>query len=138
MLPSRSLFFVLGLFAAGLSFGLVDLVGIPATGVVTGLALIGVAEALIRGRRLFASGIEEALWSAGAAMIAFELFDLWRPVRDAAGLLLVATALALALARGMFEGVKGAGQACFGLAFGARRCSRRSPPCRCWPGSCVP
>jgi hypothetical protein len=88
-------------------------------------------------------------------MTAFELFELWRPVSDAAGLLLVATALALAgwrllnpllttvaavlasgslalaLARGMFEGVEGAGQTCFALAFivlaaGARRFERPS------------
>lgn len=154
-LLSRCLFFVLGLFAAGLGFGVVDLVGIPATGAVTGLAMIGVAEFLIRARRLFASGIEEALWSAGAALLALELFELWHPRSDATGLLMVAIALALAgwrllnpllttvaavlasgslalaLSRGMFEGVEDAGYLCFALAFlvlaaGARRVERPS------------
>jgi hypothetical protein len=155
-LPSRVLFFVLGLFAAGLSYGLIDLVGIPAAGFVTGLVLVGIAEGLIRRRQLFASGIEEALWSAGAAMMAFELFEQWRPGSDAAGLLLMASvlalagwrllnpllttvaavlasgSLALAITRGsMFEHVEGAGQACFAAAFfalaaGARRFERPS------------
>lgn len=154
-LLSRCLFFVLGLFAAGLGYGVIDLVGIPATGLVTGLVLIGIAEGLIRRRRIFASGIEEALWSSGAAMIAIDLLETWRPVGDAAGLLLVASALALAgwrllnpllstvaavlasgslalaLARGMFENVEGAGQVCYAAAFlalaaGARRFERPS------------
>lgn len=154
-LLSRALLFVLGLFAAGLGFGVLDLLGIPASGLVTGVVLIGVAEGLIRRRRMFGSGIEEALWSAGIALIAFELLDLWRPLGDAARLLLVAGAvalagwrllnpllttvaavlasgsIALALARGMFENIEGAGQACYAAAFlalaaGARRFERPS------------
>jgi hypothetical protein len=154
-LLSRCLFFVLGLFAAGLGYGVIDLVGFPAAGLVTGLVLIGVAEGLIRRRRIFASGIEEALWATGAAMIAVELLETWRVVGDAGGVLLVAGALALAgwrllnpllttvaavlasgslalaLVRGMFEPMEGAGQACYAAAFlalaaGARRVERPS------------
>jgi len=141
-LLSRCLFFVLGLSAAGLGFGVIDLFGFPAAGVVTGLVLLGIAETLIRRRHLFASGIEESLWAAGAAMIAFELFKQFGPARDSTGLLLMASVLALAgwrllnpllttvaavlasgslaLARargGLFEHVAGAGYACFALGF---------------------
>jgi hypothetical protein len=95
-LLTRCLFFVLGLFAASLAYGVIRLLGFPVAGLVTGLVLIGVAEWLIRTRHLFASGIEESLWSVGAAMLAYELFRQLLSGSDATGVLLMATALALA------------------------------------------
>lgn len=75
-LLTRCLLFVFGVFAAGLSYGVIRLFGLPLPGIVTGCVLVGVAEMLIRRRHLFASGIEESLWACGAAMIGFEWIEL--------------------------------------------------------------
>jgi hypothetical protein len=95
-LLTRCVFFVLGLFAASLGYGVFLLIGVPVTGIVTGAVLIAVAEALIGQRRMFASGIEESLWASGAAMIAFDLFRNLMLDADAIGALMMACALALA------------------------------------------
>lgn len=93
-LLTRCLLFVFGVFAAGLSLGVIRLFGLPLPGIVTGCVLLGVAELLIRRRHLFASGIEEALWASGAATIGFEWLELLRG-SDVAALSWMATFAAI-------------------------------------------
>jgi hypothetical protein len=94
---SRCLFFVLGLIAAGMSMTIVRLLLSSGSGLFIGALLIGVAEWLIRRKRLFAAGIEEALWAAGAVGIAVEVIDTgtrWRDIGIAAALITAAFGLA--------------------------------------------
>lgn len=94
---SRCLFFALGMVAAGMSMTIARILFSSGSGLFVGVLLIGVAEWLIRKRRLFAAGSEEALWLAGSVGIAIEVIDAatsWNDVGVAA--LLVAAALLLA------------------------------------------
>ena len=94
---TRCLFFALGIVAAVMSYAVANLLNLPAWEVLCGLALIAAAEWLIATRHLFASGIEEALWSAGAVGIAFKLWDVLPGLHNnTSGLLLVAAALLIA------------------------------------------
>lgn len=155
-LLTRCLLFVFGVFAAGLSYGVIRLFGLPLPGIVTGCVLVGVAELLIRRRHLFASGIEESLWACGAAMFGFEWIELllrgsdvvavswmalfaaltgWRllnPMFTTLAALLASVALALATGGGgLASDTSIAGYACFlsggiALAAGAIRFERPS------------
>jgi hypothetical protein len=71
---ARIALFVLGVLAAGLAWGLLE--GQAGLGLlVSGLAVLGAGEWLIRARRLHASGVEEALVAAGLVMIVLWLVD---------------------------------------------------------------
>lgn len=74
-LPSRCMFFVLGLTAAGMIGIIAERLGPTGAFVTAGLASMAVAEWLILSRRHFWSGIEEALGVAGLAMLAFECWS---------------------------------------------------------------
>ena len=75
---SRCLFFLLGLFAASSGTSLLWALGLPARMVIAGVALIAVAEWLIGERRVFWSGIEEALWVAGCVVLVAQFMDLFQ------------------------------------------------------------
>jgi hypothetical protein len=68
----RAIFFVLTLVGVGAFAGLLNLLGFPQEAL-TAIAAIAVAELLIRGKRLFHAGPEEALWIAGMVSILFAL-----------------------------------------------------------------
>lgn len=90
---TRCLFFVLGLVAAGMSMTIVRLLFSSGSGFFIGALLVGAAEWLIRKKRFFAAGIEEALWVAGAVGIAVEVIDTgtrWNDVGVAAALIAAA------------------------------------------------
>jgi hypothetical protein len=96
-LLSRCLFFVLGLFAAGLTYSMMYLMsGLSSAGFIAGCTLLVVAEALINAKRMFASGIEESLWVAGILMLVFAIFQLFPGNNELLAIWLVAAALALA------------------------------------------
>jgi hypothetical protein len=92
----RCVFFALGLAAAGLTYAFFDLVRWRAGGWTAAVVLLVTAEWLIRARRLFASGIEEALeWSA-VLLLVTQLLQARTHVPDVqiAALLSAATGLA--------------------------------------------
>ncbi|MFO1406373.1 MAG: hypothetical protein U1F08_02435 [Steroidobacteraceae bacterium] len=66
---ARIALFVLGVLAAVLLAAVLGFGG-PGTLAASGFAALAAAELLIRSRRLHASGVEEGLWTAGAAMLA--------------------------------------------------------------------
>lgn len=68
---SRCLSFGLGLLAAAMILG--ALAWLPGRLLWAGAAMLAVAEWLIRARRHFRLGLEEALWTCGAVTVAFEL-----------------------------------------------------------------
>jgi hypothetical protein len=72
---SRALLFVLGLFAAGIVGSIFNLLQLPAWMLLAGITLIGVGEWLVVRKRLFASGIEEALIVMGLMLIVLQLSD---------------------------------------------------------------
>jgi hypothetical protein len=90
---SRCLFFVLGLFAAAAGASLLWAMQLPAPAFIAGLVLIGVAEWLIHERRLFRSGIEEALCVAGCVLGVAQFLDLLRSGPQTLDLVLLAAAL---------------------------------------------
>ncbi len=71
-LPVRMALFVLGLLAGGMVAVILGLLGMPAGIVVAGIALVAVAEWLIRSRGLFNAGIEEGLWTCGIGLVALD------------------------------------------------------------------
>lgn len=71
---ARIALFVLGIVAAALLAGILGL-GDTSTLVAGGVVAIAVAEFLIRDRRLYASGFEEGLWTAGSALVAIWLHE---------------------------------------------------------------
>jgi hypothetical protein len=90
---ARIALFVLGVLAAGLAWGLLS--GAAGLGLlVSGIAVLGAAEWLIRARRLHASGVEEALVAAGLVMIVLWLVD--TAASEASAVPLLALALLLA------------------------------------------
>jgi uncharacterized membrane protein len=89
---SRCLFFALGLFAASSGTSLLWALGLPARTVIAGLVMIFVSEWLILERRLFWSGIEEALWIAGCVGLVAEFMDLLRSGPRTPDLVLLAAA----------------------------------------------
>jgi hypothetical protein len=95
-LLTRCLFFVLGLFVAGLVYSVFNLIGLPAPGFIAAAILIGAAEWLIQRKHLFASGIEESLWVAGLMMLVFELLSVGAYSNATLGFSLAAVALGLA------------------------------------------
>lgn len=74
-LPSRCMFFALGLTAAGMIGIIAEQLGRTVALVTAGLVSIALAEWLILHRRHFWSGIEEALGVAGLTMLAFECWS---------------------------------------------------------------
>ena len=93
---SRCLFFLLGLFAASSGASLLWALGLPARLAVAGVALIGVAEWLVRERRVFWSGIEEALWVAGAVVLVTQFMDLFQSGPRTLDVVLLAAAFLVA------------------------------------------
>ena len=71
-LIARLIFFGLTLVCVGAFAGLMELFGIPQE-LFTFVASFAVAELLIRGKRLFHAGPEEALWIAGLIALLFAL-----------------------------------------------------------------
>jgi hypothetical protein len=71
-LISRCAFFILGVFASALVAAVLDLLHVTHFLLVSGPILILAAEWLIRRKRLFGSGIEEALELSGILMIALQ------------------------------------------------------------------
>lgn len=61
----RLVFFFLASIALGTFYGFWRAVGVPGADVMTALAGIGLAEHLIRSRKWFWTGVEEALWVGG-------------------------------------------------------------------------
>jgi uncharacterized membrane protein YgcG len=72
---TRTLLFVLGVVLASLLGSIVMLVGVPWPGLVAGIVPLAAAEHLIRHRRMFACGLDEALFLSGAAALTFEVTD---------------------------------------------------------------
>jgi uncharacterized membrane protein YgcG len=91
---TRTLLFVLGVILASLVASIVMLVGLPWPGVVAGVAQIAAAEYLIRTRRMFACGIDEALWLSGAAGLTFQVLDTLGATDDAWPWIITVAALA--------------------------------------------
>jgi hypothetical protein len=91
---TRTLLFVLGVILASLVASIVMLVGLPWPGVVAGVAQVAAAEYLIRTRRMFACGIDEALWLSGAAGLTFQLLDTLGVTDDAWPWIITVAALA--------------------------------------------
>lgn len=69
---TRCALFVLGIVAAALTVAVFGFTHIPGSGWVAGLVLIAAAEGLVRRRRLFGAGIEEALEMCGLLMLVFQ------------------------------------------------------------------
>lgn len=91
-LLARAGMFLLGLLTIAALYWFLDALGVPAHEWVTAAAALAASEVLIRKGRLFASGIEEALWLVGCFCI---ILGLPGPQRDE-GLLLFALAFAIA------------------------------------------
>ena len=89
-LIARCAFFVLGAVTAGLTAAVFEFVDRSTATLIAGVALLGAAEWLMRGKRLFHAGVEEALWVGGLLGIA----DHFMP----SGALGVAEVIALVLA----------------------------------------
>jgi hypothetical protein len=90
---ARCLGFLLGLLATGLLGGV--LATLPSPLLVGGLLLMVAAEWLVARRRVFRSGIEEAVAVCGAVAITVQIL-IWSDVRtDALGVALVCTAVLL-------------------------------------------
>lgn len=62
---ARIAFFIFGVIGVGCFFGLLDVFDVPGKGFVSAVAACGIAELLIRRKRLFHGGIEEGLFVAG-------------------------------------------------------------------------
>jgi hypothetical protein len=90
---ARCAFFVLGLVAGGLTGAVFEMLSRGAALLAAGVTLIVAAEWLIVSKRLFHSGVEEALWAAGSLALAVHFV----PSGGERGLS-VAVALALAAA----------------------------------------
>jgi hypothetical protein len=92
----RCAFFVFGCFAAGAVASICAILHFPHALFVSGVVSVVAAEWLIRQRRLFASGLEEALEIAGLLLIVFDVLSrsgLWDGGKAA---LLIASAFAIA------------------------------------------
>lgn len=127
---SRLIFCVLGLIAALTATALLSLLHLRLPYLVAGSAALLTAEWLIVGRRNFWSGLEEALWSAGALLIALQLVHQGEPERAVVGTLsavLAAAGLrllnplpvalaALGAAYALDLSHRATGFSCFGLA----------------------
>jgi hypothetical protein len=93
---ARCTFFILAAAAAGLTAAIFSLIHTPGSLFVAGVALVAVAEWLIARRRLFHSGIEEALEVAGLLMVAVQLVDITGDLHGIGISLLVAGVFAAA------------------------------------------
>jgi hypothetical protein len=92
-LLGRGLGFLLGLFAIGLLAGALS--QLPEPLLIGGLALVVAAEWLVAQRRVFRSGIEEAVYLCGAIAITVQLLIWSDGSNEALGVALVATAVLL-------------------------------------------
>ena len=90
-LLARAIFFVLTCVGLGAVRQLFELFGVPKPGLFLGLAALALAEYLIRDRRWFWTGVEEALWIGGALAMVSELPRSGRPE----SLLVIAAACAI-------------------------------------------
>jgi hypothetical protein len=95
-LLTRVLFFALGIAAAMTTLGIFALLNPPFWIFLAGIALLAAAEWLIAARRLFASGIEEALWTAGSLAALVGLIEPLNFGHDAPPAFAVAVGLAVA------------------------------------------
>jgi hypothetical protein len=66
-------FFVLAVIGVATFYGFLAAAGVPGRGFVTGIAVIALAEYLIRERRWFGTGVEAALWLGGVIALITEL-----------------------------------------------------------------
>ena len=92
----RGALFLLGVVCAGLTFAVLELVHLPGHAWICAAVLMGAAEWLIVGRRLFGCGIEEALEAASLVILAIYAFDFWQGRPDSMLLLLIAVAFGTA------------------------------------------
>lgn len=90
---ARVLGFLLGLFATSLLAG--ALMAVPSPLLVGGLAWVIAAEWLVARRRVFHSGIEEALYLLGAAALGVQLLVWSEPRSEALAVLLMSLAVLL-------------------------------------------
>jgi len=95
-LITRCALFALGVVAAGMTAAVFNVLQIPHFLFVSGLVLVAVAEWLLRNRRLFGAGIEEALEVAGLLLIAFDIVDGTGDAQGIRASLMLAVALILA------------------------------------------
>jgi hypothetical protein len=95
-LLTRTAFFFLGVVAAAMTFGIVEIMRMPASAVVAGLLLIVVAEWLIATRRLSNVGIEAALELSGLLLVMLWMFDIFHSGNDTSAALAVTIAFAIA------------------------------------------
>jgi hypothetical protein len=96
---TRCAFFVLGVFAAGLTAGIFHLMHFPGPWFVAGLIAVMVAETLIVRRHLFGAGLEEALEIAGLILMLVQVLDATNTYSEAMISLWVAMVFALVGAR---------------------------------------
>jgi hypothetical protein len=92
----RGALFLLGVVCAGLTFVVLELVHLPGHSWICAAVLLGAAEWLIIGRRLFGCGIEEALEAASLVIVAIYAVDFWQGRHDSMLLLLIAIAFGTA------------------------------------------
>jgi len=133
-LLSRCAFFALGLIAAYALAALLELLRVRGSFLIAGALAIAGGEWLIRARRNFFGGLEEAFCSAGALMVAYELGRLvqpaprWEPWILGAALALaglrllnplLTTLAVLAFAYALDASRQATGLLCFGTALAA-------------------
>jgi hypothetical protein len=92
----RSALFLLGIVCAALTYIVLELMHLPGAPWICAALLLGAAEWLIVGRRLFGCGIEELLEAASLVIVAIFAVDFWHGRHDSMTLLLIAVAFALA------------------------------------------
>ena len=90
---SRCLMFLLGLLGTGLFAGVLS--PFPSPWLVGGLLVMAVAEWLVAQRRVFRSGIEEAIYLCGAIAVVVQLLTWSDGNNEALGVALIATAVLL-------------------------------------------
>ncbi len=92
----RSALFLLGIICAALTYVVLELMHPPGAPWICAALLLGAAEWLIVGRRLFGCGIEELLEAASLVIVAIFAVDFWHGRHDSMTLLLIAIAFGLA------------------------------------------
>jgi hypothetical protein len=92
----RSALFLLGMVCAALTYTVLELMHLPGAPWICAALLLGAAEWLIVGRRLFGCGIEESLEAASLVIVAIFAADFWHGRHDSMTLLMIAIAFGIA------------------------------------------